>query len=153
MKKAYRVTLRGKERLELDKLITSGKYKHTKQKRAQILLGSDESEGGKKMKDSEISHAYGVSMRTIERTRERFVKEGYEIALHGKPRPINREKVLDGRVESQLIALRCSDAPQGRNKWTLRLLADRMIELEYVESISHESVRQILKKTKLNLGR
>jgi len=105
--KHYRVTLTELERLELVNLI-SGKYKNTKQKRAQILLGSDESEGVKKMKDEELSKAYDVSVKTVARVRQRFVEEGYEIALDGKPRPVNREKILDGRVESQLIALRCS---------------------------------------------
>ena len=144
--KIYRVTLTAKEKLELQTLITSGKYKNTKQKRAQILLASDESEGGKKMKDSEIAKAFDVHVKTIERLRKRFVEDGYEIALHGKPRPINREKIFDGRVESSLISLRCSDVPSGSNSWTLRLLADKMVALEYVEQISYESVRQILKK-------
>jgi len=151
--KIYRVTLKEKEQLELVNLIASGKYKNTKLKRAQILLASDESEGGKRMKDAEISKAYDVSLRTISRVRQRFVEDGYEIALNGKPRPVNREKVLDGRVESQLISLRCSDVPAGSNSWTLRLLADKMVELEYVETISYESVRQILKKHQLSLGK
>jgi len=151
--KIYRVHLTEKERLGLVKLISSGKYKNTKQKRAQILLASNESEGGKKMTDEEISKSYDVALVTVERTRQRFVEDGFEIALHGKPRPVNREKILDGRVESKLISLRCSNVPSGSNSWTLRLLADKMVELEYVESISHESVRQILKKHQLNLGR
>ncbi|MEN0048697.1 MAG: helix-turn-helix domain-containing protein [Bacteroidota bacterium] len=151
--KLYRVTLTELERIELVNLIASGKYKNTKQKRAQILLGSDESEGGKKMKDEELSKAYDVHVKTVGRVRQRFVEEGYEVALHGKPRPVNREKVLDGRVESQLIALRCSEVPSGSSKWTLRLLAEKMVELEYVESISHESVRQILKKVQSKRGK
>lgn len=150
--KLYRVNLKENEQLELVHLIASGKYKNTKLKRAQILLASDESEGGKRMKDEEISKAYDVGLRTVSRVRQRFVEDGYQIALDGKPRPINREKVLDGRVESKLISLRCSDLPSGSNSWTLRLLADKMVELEYVESISYESVRQILKKHQLNLG-
>jgi transposase len=151
--KIYRVTLIEKEQLELKSLISSGKYKNTKLKRAQILLASDESIGGKKMIDEEIVKAYDVGMRTVGRVRERFVEDGYKIALEGKPRPVNREKVLDGRVESKLISLRCSDVPSGSNSWTLRLLADKMVELEYVESISHESVRQILKKDQLSHGK
>lgn len=151
--KKYRVTLTDKEREELKSLISSGKYKNTKRKRAQILLASDESEGGKRMKDVEIKKAYDVGISTIERVRQRFVEDSYEIALNGKPRPINREKVLDGRVESKLISLRCSDVPAGANSWTLRLLADKMVELDYVETISYESVRQILKKHQLSLGK
>jgi transposase len=127
-------------------LISSGKYKNTKLKRGQILLGCDESEDGKGMTDEEIKRAYDVSLRTIERTRKRFIEDSYEIALHGKPRPVNREKILDGRVESHLIALRCSEVPAGNNKWTLRLLAEKMVELEYVEHISRQSVHKILKK-------
>ena len=150
--KKYRVTLTCTEVIELKALIASGKYKNTKQKRAQILLAANESEGGKKMKDTEISKAFDVQIRTVERTRQRFVEDGYLIAIQGKPREITKEKLFDSRVESHLVALRCSDSPEGYNKWSLRLLADKMIELEYVDSISHESVRQILKKTKLSLG-
>jgi len=104
------------------------------------------------MTDKEIARAYDVQTRTVERTRKRFVEESYEIALHGKPREVFKEKLLDSRVETKLIALRCSKVPPGRNRWTLRLLAEKMVELEYVEAISHESVRQILKKHQLNLG-
>lgn len=151
--KSYKVTLTEEERDSLKTLIKSGKYKNTKLRRAQILLGADESEGGKKMKDEEIRKSYDCGLRTVERLRERFVKEGFEVALNGKPRPVNKEKILDGRVESHLIALRCSDVPPGNNSWTLRLLAEKMVELEYVEHISYESVRQILKKHQLSLGR
>jgi transposase len=144
--KKYRVHLTDLERKELRALISSGKYKNTKLKRGQILLGCDESEDGKGMTDEEIKRAYDVSLSTIERTRKRFIEDSYEIALHGKPRPVNREKILDGRVESHLIALRCSEVPAGNNKWTLRLLAEKMVELEYVEHISRQSVHKILKK-------
>ena len=151
--KIYRVTLTDKERLELIRLIASGKYKNTKQKRAQALLACDEGDGGKKMKDEEISKAYDLRVKTVERLRKRFVEQGYEIALHGKKREVTKEKIFDSRVETKLIALRCSDVPSGHNKWTLRLLGEKMVELEYVESISHESVRQLLKKHQLNPGR
>jgi len=151
--KYYKVTLTGEEREYLKNLIKSGKYKNTKLRRAQILLGADESEGGKQMKDEEIRKSYDCGLRTVERLRERFVKDGFEIALNGKPRPVNKEKILDGRVESHLLALRCSDVPAGNNSWTLRLLSEKMVELEYVEHISYESVRQILKKHPSNLGR
>ena len=104
-------------------------------------------------KRQDIAKAYDVNVRTVERLRQRFVEDGYEIALHGKPRPVNREKILDGRVESKLISLRCSDVPAGANSWTLRLLADKLVALDYVESISYESVRQILKKHQSSLGK
>lgn len=151
--KKYRVTLLTAEREELKRLIASGTYKHTKQRRAQILLAADESPEGKQMQDAAIAKAYGVQLRTVERTRQRFVEQGYSIALHGKPRAVNKEKVFDSRIEASLIALRCSEVPQGHNQWSLRLLADKMVELEYVEAISHESVRQILKKRLSNPGR
>ena len=151
--KNYKITLTGEEREYLKDLIKSGKYKNTKLRRAQILLGADESEDGKQMKDEEIKKSYDCGLRTVERLRERFVKDGFEIALNGKPRPVNKEKLFDGRVESHLLALRCSDVPPGNNKWTLRLLSEKMVELEYVEQISYESVRQILKNHPLNLGR
>jgi len=144
--KKYRVTLTESEEILLQSMIESGKYKHTRLKRAQILLGANENEGGKKMKDEEISRAYGVSIRTIERTRERFVEDSFEIALNGKPRPVNREKIFDGRVESHLLALRTSEVPAGYNSWTLNLLADKMVELGHVKHMSGESVRKILKK-------
>jgi len=101
--KKYRVHLADEEVLELQNLISSGKYRNTKLKRGQILLGANESEGGKKMTDEEIKRAYDVSLRTIERTRQRFVEDSYELALHGKPRPVNREKVLDGRVAMENV--------------------------------------------------
>jgi len=151
--KYYKVTLTEEERDYLKNLIRQGKYKNTKLRRAQILLGADESEGGKQMKDKEITKSYDCGLRTVERLRERFVKDGFEIALNGKPRPVNKEKVLDGRVESHLLALRCSDVPAGNNSWTLRLLSEKMVELEYVEQISYESVRRILKKHQLNPGK
>jgi len=150
--KIYKVTLTSKEREDLKKLIVSGKYKNTRQKRAQILLGVDESKGGKRMKDEEVSKAFDVRVKTVERLRKRFVEEGYQIALHGKKREVVRGKVFDSRVETKLIALRCSEVPSGHNSWTLRLLAEKLVELEYVETISHESVRQLLKKHQLNPG-
>lgn len=151
--KKYRVTLTPTERSELKTLIASDKFKHTKQKRAYMLLAADESKGGKKMKDAEIAKAYDVRLSTVERLRQRFVEESYEVALHGKKREVSKEKLFDSRVEAKLLALRCSNVPAGCNSWTLRLLAEKMVELEYVESISHESVRQILKKHQLNPGR
>ena len=94
-----------------------------------------------------------MSVRTVERVRKHFVEDGFNTSVYGKKREIFKEKIFDGEVEARLIALRCSEAPSGYENWTLKLLADKMVELEYAESISHESVRQILKKTRLNLGR
>lgn len=147
MRKKYRIHLTDQER-EILRGILSKKNPHSTQvKRSYALLAADEN-GEKRWTDQQITQAYGISSATIERLRKRFIEDGFEIALKGKPRPINREKIFDGSVEAKLIALRCSDAPEGSNGWTLRLLADKMVELNYVESISHESVRQLLKKTK-----
>ena len=150
--KKYRITLTDSEVVDLKSLIASGKYKNTRLRRAQILLAANEGEGGKKMKDEEITKAFDVGARTVQRTRQRFVEDGYGFALNGKPRPVNREKVFDGRVESQLLALRSSEAPSGHSRWTLNLLADKMVELGHVEHMSYESVRKILKKRPSSLG-
>lgn len=153
MNKKYIVHLSRTEREFLYAHIQSGKYKNTRLRRAQILLGSDQSEGGLSMSDQQLNQAYGASIRSIERTRQRFVEEGFELALHGKERPVNRKIKIDARVESQLIAMRCSsETPLGHNSWTLRLLADKMVELGYIESISHQSVDRILKKHQSSLG-
>ena len=151
--KKYRVHLSSSEREILRTIINSGKYSKTKLKRAQILLGSDESEGGKKMNDESIRQAYDVSLRTIERTRQRFVESGFELSIEGKPRPMNARIKIDGDAEAYLIATACSEAPEGYEKWTLNLLSQALKKKGYVMSISREAVRQTLKKTKLNLGK
>ena len=150
--KKYRVTLTVDEQLELKEMISKGKYKNTRLKRAQILLGADESEGGKKMKDEQISLAYDVGLRTIERTRQRLVEDGLEIALHGKPRPVNVPIKMDGDLESHLIAMACSEAPEGYERWTMKLLTEGLIKKGYVAQISEETVRLTLKKTKPSPG-
>ncbi len=109
--------------------------------------------GDKQWTDQQIKQAYGLSIAGLERLRERLVLEGFKVALFGKKREVFKEKLFTGEVEAKLIALRCSDPPQGYNRWTLRLLADRMVSLEYVEHMSHWSVRDILKKTKLSPGK
>ena len=116
-------------------------------KRSKILLASNRN-GEHKWKDAQISQQYEVSIRTIERLRKRYVEEGLTVALKGKPRLNLHKKLFDAEVESKLIALRCSQPEEGHSSWTLELLADKMVSLNYVESISHETVRQLLKKTK-----
>ena len=150
--KKYRVRLTSEEQSTLRKLINAGKYKHTKLKRAQILIGCDESEQGKAMKDEEISRAYDVSLRTIERTRQRFVEQGFEMAINGKPRPVNARLKIDGAAEAYLIATVCSKAPEGYEKWTVKLLTQELKRKGYVISISEEAVRLRLKKTNLSPG-
>ena len=117
--------------------------------RARILLKADEG-----WKDERIRQALDVSRPTIERTRKRLVQEGFTVALNGRPRQRDYERKLDGQAEAHLIALACSAPPEGYARWTLRLLAERVVQLDQVEvdSVSHETVRRMLKKTRSNLG-
>lgn len=145
MGKKHRIHLSEQERKALQKIIVKRSEKSQIVKRAYILLAADEN-GEKRWMDSVISTTYGVRTQTVERVRKRFIEEGFSVAVQGKKREVFKEKIFDGEVEAHLIALRCSACPTGYNKWTLHLLADKMIELKYVESISHESIRQLLKK-------
>jgi transposase len=145
--KKYVVTLTEDERLSLSSLVSSGKAAAKKITHARILLKADR-DGGPNWRDADIALALDIGVRTVERVRERFVEQGLEAALARKPqdRP-SRLPVFDGDAEARLIALACSHPPEGRARWTLRLLADRLVELEVVEAVSHETVRQTLKKT------
>jgi transposase len=149
--KKYHVTLTPAEREQLKEMIRKGKQAAAKIRRAHLLLAADEAEGGLKMRDEQIKRAYHVSLRTVERLRQRFVEEGFEVALAAKSTGGPQVIKIDGEVEAHVIALRLGPVPEGRNRWTMRLLAEKMVELEYVDSISYESVRQVLKKTNLNL--
>jgi transposase len=149
--KKYRVHLIEVEREKLRTLIISGKYKEKKLKRAQILLGADESEGGKNMSDEQIVLAYDTSPSTVERTRRRFIEDGFDIALHGKPRPVTARIKMDGDLEAHLVATACSEAPEGYERWTVKLLTEELIAKGYIAEISEETVRLTLKKTKLSL--
>ena len=140
-RKKYIVDLTTAEREELLQFIKSGTASARKMTRARILLKADEG-----WKDQDIVAALNTSRPTVERIRKRFVEGNLERALNEDARPGSRTK-LDGRAEAHLIALACSDAPGGRDHWPLRLLADKLVEFGYVESISHEAVRQRLKKT------
>ena len=153
MKITYKVTLTQEERKELVELTKKGIHKSRKIRNALILLNCDEGEYSSKVINSEIVKVLKVSMRTIDRVKKSFVEEGFDICLNGKKTTRVYEKKADGDVEAHLIALCCSEAPPGFAKWSLRLLADKIVELNYIESISHETVRQILKKTSLNLGK
>ena len=147
MAKRYHVHLTGEERETLEKLLNSRKSQSVFVKRAYILLALDENQESGKMSDEEIRTRYRVGQRSIERARQRFIEDGFEIAIHGKKRTRFKDKQFDGRVEAELIALRCQNPPAGANAWTLRLLAEQMTVLGVVENISYESVRQLLKKT------
>ena len=146
--KKYIVTLNDEERLSLSALTSSGKAAAKRITHARILLKADAAGGGPAWRDADIALALDIDVRTVERVRERFVERGLEAALSRKPqdRP-SRSLVLDGDAEARLIALACSRPPEGRARWTLRLLAGRLVELEVVEAVSHETVRRTLKKT------
>jgi len=146
--KRYKVTLEPDERRDLEKLISRGKGAARRLAHARILLHADQGEGRPGKIDAEIAEAVGVSVATIERVRQRFVEEGLETAL--SPRPPRRlyPRKLDG--EARLIALACSPPPEGRARWTLRVLAERMVVLGYIETVSYETVRTTLQETNLN---
>ena len=146
-KKKYIVTLTAEERAYLRGLITKGKTAALKQRHARILLKTDQGPQGEHWTDEEIQRALDVHRRTVERLRERFVEEGLEAALRRKEQKNRKEKKLDGKAEAHLVALACSQPPDGRKRWTLKLLRDQMVALEVVDSISRETVRQALNKT------
>ena len=149
----YIVTLEKEEREKLEEVIAKRNSKSEIVKRAFVLLSLDEKSESNKKTDEEIRRDYKVGQRSIERLRKRFVEEGFEIALKGKPQTKFREKKIDGRVEAKLVVLRCSDTPAGSQKWSFRLLAETLVANGEIDTISHESVRQVLKKMKLNLGK
>ena len=146
MKKKYVVRLTGEERDALEALVRKGKAAAYRRTHAQVLLWADEGDYGPGLIDSEVAHTVGVSEKTVWRLRQRCVEEGLEAALERKPRVREKRRVLDGDGEARLVALMCSEPPPGQSRWTLHMLRDRLVELGVVESISHESVRQVLKK-------
>ena len=150
--KKYKVTLTDDERQELTTLVSKGKAAARKITRARILLLADESEAGASWSDDRIVEALGISRRTVERTREQCVESGLEVALNHKRTQRPQTKRLDGEAEARLVQLACSEVPDGRERWTMRMLADKLIKLEIVETISDETVRTTLKKTNSNPG-
>ena len=152
MKKKYLVTLTQVERQMLQTMLSRGKAAARKFVHARILLKADASVEGPNWSDDAIAEGLEVGRATVERVRKQFVEEGLEAALERrKPRRQYLRK-LDGDGEAHLIALACSKAPEGRSRWTLRLLADRMVRLEYVDEVSKDTVARVLKKTSLSLG-
>lgn len=150
--KKYKVTLPDDERQDLTTLVGKGKAAARKITRARILLLADESEAGSAWSDDRIVEALGISRRTVERTREKWVESGLEAALNHKRTPRPQSKRLDGEAEARLVQLACSEAPDGRERWTMQMLADKLIELEIVETVSDETVRTTLKKMNSNPG-
>jgi len=150
--KIYKVTLEKDEREELAALVNKGKGNARRMRRARILLMADEAQENGGWKDADIAKALSASVRTVERTRQKCVEAGIEAALnHTRPKKTHR-KILDGEAEARLVQLACSEAPDGREDWTMQLLADKLIELEVVETVSRETVRTTLKKMNSSLG-
>jgi len=151
--KKYIVTLTKEKRELLSTLSSKGKNKSQKLVNSLILLGCDEGEFQKERStNKEISRVLNISMRKIDRVKKRFVEEGLDVALNGRKGSRIYVKKADGDFEAHLIALSCSAAPQGFARWSLRLLADKVVELDYIDSISYETIRRVLKKTKLSPG-
>jgi len=142
----YKVSLTEEERAQLLSIISKGNHSAQQYRTAYILLNCDDGEFGQKIINEQISSVLKISMRMIDRVKQRFVEEGFEACLDRKPVSQTKPKKADGDMEAHLIALSCSK-PEGFSRWSLRLLADKMVEMEYVESISHETIRRVLKKT------
>ncbi len=148
----YLVHLMEAERQQLEQLLSKGRHAASTATRARILLKADQGGGGPAWSDGEIVKALDTSLSTVHRVRQAFVEEGLDAALYRR-KPTGRQyRKLDGAQEAQLIALACGPAPEGRTRWTLELLAQRMVELEVVPSLSAECVRTTLKKTRSNPG-
>ena len=150
--KKYHVTLTTEERTMLQDLIASGATAARTLTHARILLKADESADRPAWQDCEICTALDVGSATVARIRQRFVEESLAAALHRRPPQRDYQHLVDGACEAHLVALACGAPPEGRTRWTLRLLADKLVALAYLDTISHETVRQVLKKTNSSPG-
>lgn len=150
--KKYKIVLTDDERTSLQTLISTGKAAARKLAHARVLLAGEETEEKRGASDTEVAERVHVSRATVERIRKAFVEEGLEGALNAKRPRQTRPPKFDGESEARLIAVACSEPPQGRVRWTLKLLADELVALDVFDSVSTETVRQTLKKTNLNLG-
>lgn len=148
----YVVRLTGEEREELAGVVGRGKVAAGKRRRAQVLLKADAGVTESGRTDQEICEALDVSVGLVHDVRQAYVEHGLNVALEWKPKSRHRPRKLDGEQEARLIAVACGPAPEGRARWTLRLLADKLVELEIVDSISKDAVRGVLKKTSLSPG-
>jgi len=149
----YTIKLSKAEVDELQAIINKGSHTSQTFRTAYILLNCHEGDYSEKVPNKQISKVLKVGMRTIDRVKKKFIEEGFESVLDCSPTRRIYETKLDGDVEAKLVTLCCSEPPKGFAKWSLRLLAEKMVELNYVESISHVTVRNVLKKTNLNLGK
>jgi transposase len=143
----YKVSLSQEERAELTAIISKGSHTAQQYRKAYILLNCDEGAYGNKIINEEVCKVLKVSMRMIDRVKQRFVENGFESCLERKALSKTKAIKIDGDVEAHLVALSCSKAPEGFSRWSLRLLADKLVELQYVDDISYETVRKALKKT------
>ncbi len=145
----YRLTLSQEERATLTDWISKGSRKAKAIQKAYVLLASDEATG--RESETELAATYKLSVRSVERIRKAFCEQGMDM-FEKKIRKTRRDKKIDGKVEAHLLALACSEPPTGQSKWKLQLLADKLVELQVIDSISHTSVGQVLKKTRLSPG-
>jgi transposase len=149
----YRIKLTKEEVDELRSIINRGSHTSQTFRVAYILLNCDEGAYSEKVTNEQISTVLKVGMRTIDRIKKRFIEQGLEAALERRPTSRVYDRKMDGDAEAKLVTLCCGKPPKGYAKWSLRLLADKMVELKYIESISHVTVRSVLKKTNLSLGK
>jgi hypothetical protein len=151
MNKKYIVELTTEERFQLNAILQADRMAAYKRRHAEMLLATDEGPNGPAMKDADIAAAFSCTAKTVERLRQCCVEQGLDVALEHGNRGSYRARRLDGRAEAHLIALACSAPPAGRNRWSLRLLADQMVALKHVDECSHMAVNRTLKKTNLSL--
>jgi transposase len=147
----YVVRLELDERRRLQNMVNEGRGSKSARQRARVLLKADQAEGAPSWTDERVAEFAEVGLSTVHRVRRQFVEEGLEATLQRRPSPQRQYRKLDGAGEAKLIATACSQPPEGRSRWTLHLLADKLVELKVVESVSHECVRSVLKKTNCNL--
>jgi len=151
--KLYKVTLLAEEREGLESITRKGSHQSQKVINALILLNCDEGEfNDHRARGEDVANILRISMRKIDRVKKRFVEEGLDAALVRQQSQRSYERRADGEFEAHLVALSCGEPPKGFARWSLRLLADRAVELEYIDSVSYETVRRVLKKTKSNRG-
>ncbi len=150
----YRLSLTPEEREELETIVRKGKHSSQKVLNALILLNCDEQAPLRRtLKEQQIAEVLNISVMKLYRVKQRFVDAGFEVALNGRKGQRAYEKKADGEFEAHLVALSCSKPPPGHERWSLRLLADKVVELQYVDSVSYETVRRVLKKTNSSLGK
>jgi len=149
----YTIKLIQTEVEELRRIINKGSHTSQTFRAAYILLNCDEGEYSEKVTNEQVSKVLKIGMRTIDRVKKKFIEEGFEATLERRATSRVYETKTDGDMEAKLITLCCSKPPKGFAKWSLRLLADKMVELNYIESVSHETIRSVLKKTNLNRGK